>query len=207
MHFGFKTRYRFQAPQGEAVETGCGSDQAVEVPSRPSASGVSTRSCSSCSWSSCIPNTSAFSSGITYPTKPGSAAPLPRHVDCGPDDASSASGPWQMAGPKKRPAEVGGLTRTSQGRRCRESRAGSARVSGRRGARRWSMASAALVDGFLVAALHSPTRHRSSQARFIFLKDKWIYCSPISARTVAPILTPGGRARVARGENGARESR
>ena len=65
---------------------------------------------------------------------------------------------------------------------------------------------AALGHGFLVAVRHSPSRLRSSQASFIFLKDKWIYCSPTSSGSVAPILTPGGRARVIRGENGARES-
>ena len=130
---------------------------------------------------------------ITYPTTPGSAAPPPRHVGwC----VGTLADGWAEEAPRG----GGRLNPDLAGQKVQGDEGGIGQGIRAQG-------DAALVDGFLVAALRSPSRLRSSQARFIFLKDKWIYCSPISARTVAPILTPGGRARVARGENGARESR
>ena len=107
-----------------------------------------------------------------------------------------------MAGPKKRPTEVGaaGGNPDPAGRRCSETRAGSARASRRRWTQHLAMPSSSLFS-----MVHCDSVGR--RPALFFLKDKWIYCSPTSARSVAPILTPGGRARVTRGENGARESR
>lgn len=184
---------------------GCGSNQAVEVPikpskSRSSASGFSTSSCSSrCGHpASPTPLPSLLSPAVP---RSRAAPPPPRHVDCGPrNDASSASGHWRMDGWAEEAPHGGGRVNPDlAGQKVQGDESGVGQ-----GIR--AQVDAALGDGFLVAVRHSPSRLRSSQASFIFLKDKCIYCSPTSSGSVAPILTPGGRARVIRGENGARES-
>lgn len=97
-----------------------------------------------------------------------------------------------MAGQKKRPTEVGGLA----GPRGREG-------AGRQGARSRPGHQGAGVDaardGFLVAVRHNPSPLGSSQGQLYF-EDKWIYCSPTSSGSVAPILTPGGRIQCQRRE-------